>query len=114
MGLMIRHNSVLNGDIIIQNFNQIMINRIVISLGALVLVLLAIFLYEQKEGGILMFGQSFQNCLVLIKENFKLSTLTNLICSIILLCMVPLIQGVANLDRISTAICLENYVAIIG
>lgn len=49
MGLMIRH-SVLNGDIIIQNFNQIMINRIVISLGALVLVLLAIFLYEQKEG----------------------------------------------------------------
>ncbi|WP_165481508.1 ABC transporter permease [Clostridioides difficile] len=61
-----------------------------------------------------MFGQSFQNCLVLIKENFKLSTLTNLICSIILLCMIPLIQGVANLDRISTAICLENYVAIIG
>ena len=61
-----------------------------------------------------MFGQSFQNYLVLIKENFKLSTLTNLICSIILLCMIPLIQGVANLDRISTAICLENYVAIIG
>ncbi len=28
--------------------------------------------------------------------------------------MIPLIQGVANLDRISTAICLENYVAIIG
>ncbi|EGT2229118.1 ABC transporter permease, partial [Clostridioides difficile] len=51
MGLMIRHNSVLNGDIIIQNFNQIMINRIVISLGALVLVLLAIFLYEQKRRG---------------------------------------------------------------
>ncbi|HDZ5392659.1 TPA: ABC transporter permease [Clostridioides difficile] len=51
MGLMIRHNSVLNGDIIIQNFNQIMINRIVISLEALVLVLLAIFLYEQKRRG---------------------------------------------------------------
>lgn len=51
MGLMIRHNSVLNGDIIIQNSNQIMINRIVISLEALVLVLLAIFLYEQKRRG---------------------------------------------------------------
>ncbi|MGS5517590.1 ABC transporter permease [Clostridioides difficile] len=61
-----------------------------------------------------MLGQSFQNCLVLIKENFKLSTLINLICSIILLCLIPLIQGVANLDRISSAICLENYVVIVG
>ncbi|WP_227867575.1 hypothetical protein [Clostridioides sp. ES-S-0077-01] len=61
-----------------------------------------------------MLGQSFQSCLILIRENFKLSTLINLTCSIILLCLITLIQGVANLDRISAAICLENYVAIVG
>ncbi|MCC0632063.1 ABC transporter permease [Clostridioides sp. ZZV15-6388] len=61
-----------------------------------------------------MLVQSFQNYLVLIKENFKLSTLINLICSIGMLCLIPFIQGVANLDSVSAAICLENYVVIVG
>lgn len=51
MGLMIRHNSVLSGNIVAQNFNQIMSNRLMMSLGALVIVLLTIFLYEQKRRG---------------------------------------------------------------
>lgn len=59
MGLMIRHNSVINGDIIAQNFNQIMNNRLIMSLGALVIVLLTIFLYEQKRRGNLDVGSKF-------------------------------------------------------
>ncbi|MDB0440235.1 ABC transporter permease [Clostridioides difficile] len=31
-----------------------------------------------------------------------------------MLCLIPFIQGIANLDSVSAAICLENYVVIIG
>lgn len=58
--------------------------------------------------------EKLENCLSLIKINIKISILWNLIFSIGFLCLLPFIQGVANLDRVSAAICLENFVAIIG
>lgn len=58
--------------------------------------------------------QRLENCLSLVKINLKLNTLWNLLSSIGFLCLLPLIQGVSNLDRVSAAICLENFVSIIG
>jgi hypothetical protein len=58
--------------------------------------------------------QSLENYSSLIAVNLKLSTLTNLLTSIALLCALPLVQGVSSLDKIAAAICLENFVVIIG
>lgn len=58
--------------------------------------------------------EQLENCLSLIKINVKISVLWNLLFSIGFLCLLPFIQGVSNLDRVSAAICLENFVAIIG
>lgn len=44
----------------------------------------------------------------------KLITLTNLVFSIVFLFVIPFVQGIENLDQVSSAICLENFVSIIG
>lgn len=51
LGLFIRHNSYRNGLLIVENFNQIMINRILITVISLLVVLASIFIYEQKRSG---------------------------------------------------------------
>lgn len=37
-----------------------------------------------------------------------------MVVAVVLLFIIPFIQGVKNLDPVSSAICLENYVSIIG
>lgn len=59
-------------------------------------------------------AQNLENDLRLIVTNLKLNTLIYLLFSIGFLCILPIVQGVSNLDEISTAVCLENFVAIIG
>ncbi|WP_454054811.1 hypothetical protein [Clostridium sp. Marseille-Q7071] len=59
-------------------------------------------------------GEKWGNGLALIKVNLKLSTLANLAFSVVFLFALPFIQGTSNLNAVSSAICLENYVAIIG
>lgn len=58
--------------------------------------------------------QRLENCLNLIVVNLKLNTLSNLVFSIAFLCAVPLLQGISYLGKGATAVCLENYAAIIG
>ncbi|WP_461612527.1 hypothetical protein [Clostridium sp. Marseille-QA1073] len=59
-------------------------------------------------------GEKWENGLTLIKINLKLSILANLVFSVAFLFVLPFIQGISNLDTVSSAICLENYVAVIG
>ncbi|HAG45108.1 MAG TPA: ABC transporter permease [Clostridium sp.] len=59
-------------------------------------------------------GGKWENGLALIKINLKLSTLANLAFSVAFLFALPFIQGTSNLNAVSSAICLENYVSIIG
>jgi len=62
----------------------------------------------------LTLGGKWENGLTLIKINLKLSTLANVAFSVAFLFSLPFIQGISNLNAVSSAICLENYVAIIG
>ncbi|WP_443659478.1 hypothetical protein [Clostridium algidicarnis] len=58
--------------------------------------------------------QRWENRLDLVKANIKLVTLNNIGVAAVLLFTLPFIQGVENLDPVSSAICLENYVSVIG
>lgn len=58
--------------------------------------------------------QKIENYLNLIVINLKLNTLAYLLFSIVFLCILPIVQGVSNLNKTATALCLENFVAIIG
>ncbi|MCC0663866.1 ABC transporter permease [Clostridioides sp. ZZV15-6597] len=72
MGLMIRHNNVLNGTIISENFNTIMSNRLLMGLGALIIVLLTTFLYEQKRRGNLNVGSKFSKLFSFNKRKLQI------------------------------------------
>lgn len=48
------------------------------------------------------------------KANIKLVTLNNIVFSIILLLILSLLHGIENLDPVSSAACLENYVSTVG
>ncbi|MGX9755287.1 ABC transporter permease [Clostridioides difficile] len=72
MGLMIRHNNVLNGTIIAENFNAIMSNRLLMGLGALIIVLITIFLYEQKRRGNLNVGSKFSKLFSFNKRKLQI------------------------------------------
>jgi hypothetical protein len=69
---------------------------------------------NRKGGGILTLTQKIENYLNLIVINLKLNTLAYLLFSIAFLCILPLVQGVSNLNKTAIAVCLENFVAIIG
>lgn len=58
--------------------------------------------------------QKWENILAILKANIKLIILNNALVAIALLFTLTFIQGVENLDSVSSAICLENYVSIIG
>lgn len=58
--------------------------------------------------------QKVENYLSLIVINLKLNTLIYLLFSMVFLCILPLVQGISNLSKTTTAYCLENFVAIIG
>jgi hypothetical protein len=51
LNLMIRHNTVGNLQFYKDNFTQLIINRIFYTVLSLVLVILTIFIYEQKRKG---------------------------------------------------------------
>lgn len=72
VGLMIRHNNVLNGTIIVENFNSIMSNRILMGLGALIIVLITTFLYEQKRRGNLNVGSKFSQLFSFNKRKLQI------------------------------------------
>lgn len=50
----------------------------------------------------------------IIKSNLKLSLLPNLLLSLLLLVLSPLVMGVENLDAVRTATVLEMFVALLG
>ncbi|AFS79746.1 ABC transporter permease protein [Gottschalkia acidurici 9a] len=58
--------------------------------------------------------QRLENGIDLIKSNLKLITITNLALSVVFLFCLPFLQGVENLDAVSSATCLESFVSIIG
>ncbi|AFS79747.1 ABC transporter permease protein [Gottschalkia acidurici 9a] len=51
LGLFIRHNSENEGTLIIENFSEIMLNRVAITGFALLIVIATVFIYEQKRRG---------------------------------------------------------------
>ncbi|MBB6630335.1 ABC transporter permease [Clostridium algidicarnis] len=69
---------------------------------------------KRKGVGNLTLVQKWENRLDLVKANIKLVTLNNIGVAAVLLFILPFIQGVENLDPVSSAICLENYVSVIG
>jgi len=58
--------------------------------------------------------QHLENHWALVKANFRLVTLRNLLLAIAYLAVIPFFQGVKSLDPIASALCLENYVALVG
>ena len=51
LGLFIRHNNRGKGMLIVENFSKIMTNRLVIAGLALLIVIVTVFIYEQKRRG---------------------------------------------------------------
>jgi hypothetical protein len=51
LGLFIRHNNLRKGMLIEENFSKIMTNRIIIAGLALLIVMITIFIYEEKRRG---------------------------------------------------------------
>ncbi len=57
LGLFIRHNNRGKGMLIVENFSKIMTNRLVIAALALLIVIVTVFIYEQKRRGKLDIGR---------------------------------------------------------
>lgn len=58
--------------------------------------------------------KKFKDVGIILKENFRLGILDNLMISIIYLMLVPVFRGISNLNSSYAADCLEKSVAVVG
>jgi len=73
LGLFIRHNTERNGTLIAENFNKIMMNRLLITGISLLIVLATSYIYEKKRSGRLDISTKMEKWFRFSKSKHKTS-----------------------------------------
>lgn len=71
--LMIRHNTLFEQDVIIKQFNTIIINRLMYVLLSIILVIIASFILNKKRSGKFDFYRYYQKIVYFVKSKYKVS-----------------------------------------
>ena len=112
--LMIRHNTLRGYEIIQEDLQVICMNRLLMAGIGILFVILSIWILTFKRNGKSPSGLHITDTWQILKVNFHLAIRTNLLVVIAYLLTIPLVRGIANLDRIHSAECLEQSVILVG
>ena len=120
MTLMIRHNTLRGYEIIQEDLQIICMNRLLMAGISILFVILSIWILMLKRNGKSSSGSCVPSdlhiteTLHILKVNFNLAIRTNLLVAVAYLLTIPLVRGIANLDRVHSAECLEQSVILVG
>ena len=112
--LMIRHNTLRGCEIIQEDLQMICMNRLLMAGIGILFVILSIWILMLKRNGKNPSGSCIIDTWHILKVNFHLAIRTNLLVAVAYLLMIPLLRGIANLDRVHSAECLEQSVILVG
>jgi|GEM_PF-6886214 len=97
-----------------EGLSQLITNRIIYSVIAIILLVITMAVFELKRRGMINLGETWKKYLEIARVQIKLSTKNNLPLAILCIILMPIIFGIQNLDSIASSMVLERFISIIG